>query len=182
MCETCEQALPALSRRRVMLGAGALFAASALPFARAHADQPASLTPPPNAIHPDEALKRLMQGNVRYAANMPKVKNFSAGRAARTKAQYPIAAILSCADSRVAPELAFDQGPGDVFVVRVAGNFVNDDGLASFEYAVRFLGVPLPRRSRWSRTMPSFQGISPSSSTPSSRPCLRRKRGTRTIS
>jgi carbonic anhydrase len=143
MCETCEQALPALSRRRVMLGAGALFAASALPFARAHADQPASLTPPPNAIHPDEALKRLMQGNVRYAANMPKVKNFSAGRAARTKAQYPIAAILSCADSRVAPELAFDQGPGDVFVVRVAGNFVNDDGLASFEYAVRFLGVPL---------------------------------------
>jgi carbonic anhydrase len=46
-------------------------------------------------------------------------------------AQYPIAAILSCSDSRVAPELAFDQAPGDLFVVRVAGNFVNDDGLAS---------------------------------------------------
>jgi carbonic anhydrase len=52
-------------------------------------------------------------------------------------------AVLSCSDSRVTPELAFDQGPGDVFVIRVAGNFVNDDGLASFEYAVHFLGVPL---------------------------------------
>ena len=58
-------------------------------------------------------------------------------------AQHPIAAILSCADSRVAPELAFDQGPGDLFVVRLAGNFVDDDGLASLEYAVKFLGVPL---------------------------------------
>jgi carbonic anhydrase len=57
--------------------------------------------------------------------------------------QFPIAAILSCADSRVAPEFAFDQGPGDLFVVRLAGNFANDDGLASLEYAVKFLGVPL---------------------------------------
>ena len=55
----------------------------------------------------------------------------------------PIAAILSCADSRVSPELLFDQGPGDLFVVRLAGNFVNDDGLASLEYAVKILGVPL---------------------------------------
>ena len=67
----------------------------------------------------------------------------SAGRAARVSAQYPIAAILSCADSRVSPELLFDQGPGDLFVVRVAGNFVHDDGLASLEYAVKILGVPL---------------------------------------
>ncbi len=51
--------------------------------------------------------------------------------------------MLGCANSRVAPELAFDQGPGEVFVVRLAGNFVNDDGLASLEYGVRFLGVPL---------------------------------------
>jgi carbonic anhydrase len=54
-----------------------------------------------------------------------------------------IAAILSCADSRVSPELLFDQGPGDLFVVRLAGNFVDDDGLASLEYAVKFLGAPL---------------------------------------
>jgi carbonic anhydrase len=84
-----------------------------------------------------------MQGNGRYAANAPEEKDFSAGRAERVLAQYPIAAVLSCSDSRVAPELAFDQGPGDVFVVRVACNFLSEDGLASLEYAIKFLGVPL---------------------------------------
>ncbi len=69
--------------------------------------------------------------------------DFSSGRAARATAQYPIAAILSCADWRVAPELVFDQGPGDLFVVRVAGNSVNTDILASLEYGVEFLGIPL---------------------------------------
>ena len=98
---------------------------------------------PQNAISPDDALKRIMEGNARYAANTAANKDFSAGRAARVTGQHPVAAILSCADSRVAPELAFDQGPGDLFVVRVAGNFVNDDGLASIEYAVKFLGTPL---------------------------------------
>ena len=63
--------------------------------------------------------------------------------AARAKAQYPIAAILSCADSRVAPELIFDQEPGDLFVVRVAGNYLSSDSLASLEYAVGVLKVPL---------------------------------------
>jgi carbonic anhydrase len=126
-----------------MLGAGALFAASALPFVRARADQPVLKGPAPNAISPDAALERLMQGNGRYAANDPDEKDFSAGRAERVVAQYPIVAVLSCSDSRVAPELAFDQGPGDVFVVRVAGNFLNEDGLASMEYAIKILGVPL---------------------------------------
>jgi carbonic anhydrase len=126
-----------------MTGGAALLAASALPFAFARADQPVSSGPAPNAIPPAEALDRLMHGNIRYVAGDPAEKDFSAGRAARVTAQYPIAAILSCSDSRVAPELAFDQGPGDVFVVRVAGNFVNPDGLASLEYAVHFLGVPL---------------------------------------
>jgi len=99
--------------------------------------------PPPNAIAPADALKRLMDGNARYAANMPTERDFSSGRAARVQAQYPIAAVLSCADSRVAPEFAFDQGPGDLFVVRVAGNVVSPDLLASIEYGVQFLGVPL---------------------------------------
>jgi carbonic anhydrase len=126
-----------------MLGAGALFAAGALPFVRARADQPVLKGPAPNAISPDAALERLMQGNGRYAANMPDEKDFSAGRAERVSAQYPIVAVLSCSDSRVAPELAFDQGPGEVFVVRVAGNFLNEDGLASMEYAIKILGVPL---------------------------------------
>jgi carbonic anhydrase len=92
---------------------------------------------------PDAALRRLLDGNARYAANKLEAKDFSVGRAARAKAQYPIAAILSCADSRVAPELVFDQGPGDLFVVRVAGNYLSSDSLASLEYAVGVLNVPL---------------------------------------
>jgi carbonic anhydrase len=143
MCEYCEALRPALSRRRVMAGAASLLAASALPFRRVRAEQPQTATPPPNAIPPAEALDRLMQGNARYVANAPTEKDFSAGRAARVSSQFPVAAILSCSDSRVAPELAFDQGPGDLFVVRLAGNFLNDDGFASLEYAVKFLGAPL---------------------------------------
>lgn len=143
MCEHCLASRNGLSRRGVMAGAASLLAASAVPFASARADQPISLTPPPNAIAPEEALKRLMDGNALYAAGEAECKDFSAGRAERVASQYPIAAILSCSDSRVMPELAFDQGPGDIFVVRVAGNVVNPDGLASFEYAVNFLSAPL---------------------------------------
>jgi len=124
-----------------MAGGAALL--GALPFAFAHADQPTSLTPAPNAIPPAAALDRLMQGNARYAANAPAEKDFSAGRAARVTAQFPIAAILGCSDSRVSPELLFDQGPGNLFVVRLAGNFLDADGFASLEYAVQFLGVSL---------------------------------------
>jgi carbonic anhydrase len=127
-----------VSRRRFALGAVPLCVGALAQ--RAFAQAGAS---PPNAVSPDEALRRLMEGNQRYAANNSVIKDFAAGRAARATAQYPFAAVLGCADSRVAPELAFDQGPGEVFVVRLAGNFVNDDGLASLEYGVRFLGVPL---------------------------------------
>ncbi len=110
---------------------------------RANAKEDVADKPKPNAIGADAALRRLMEGNARYVANKPVHRDFSAGRTERIGAQYPIAAVLSCADSRVAPEFAFDQGPGDLFVVRLAGNFANDDGLASLEYAVKFLGVPL---------------------------------------
>jgi carbonic anhydrase len=143
MCEHCPTSPKALSRRGVMTGAAALFAASALPFAFARADQPLSAGPAPNTIPPAEALDRLMQGNARYVAGESICRDYSVGRAERVAVQYPIVAVLSCSDSRVAPELTFDQGPGEVFVVRVAGNFVNPDGLASFEYAVEILGTPL---------------------------------------
>ena len=96
-----------------------------------------------NAIPPAEALERLMQGNARYAANAPNERDFSATRAARAQAQFPIAAIVGCSDSRVVPDLVFDQSPGDLFVVRLAGNIVDDDAYASLEYAVKFLGAPL---------------------------------------
>lgn len=138
----CIHRHPPLSRRD-MLKAGAAAVISSLGGAAWAADPPKpGAPPPPNAIPPADALKRLMEGNARYVANAPNERDFSAGRAARAQAQYPFAAILSCADSRVAPELAFDQSPGELFVVRVAGNFVNRDLLASLEYGVQFLGVP----------------------------------------
>jgi carbonic anhydrase len=128
--------------RRGALQAAAGFAVAAS-VDRASATEGGAEQPKPNAIGADAALRRLMEGNARYVANKPAHRDFSAGRAARTRSQYPIAAVLSCADSRVAPEFGFDQGPGDLFVVRLAGNFANDDGLASLEFAVKFLGVPL---------------------------------------
>jgi carbonic anhydrase len=146
MCEVCgdvNHAVEVSRRDFLRMGALAALASSAAGTAFA-ADPPAPGAPPaPNAIAPADALKRLMEGNARYAANNPNERDFSSGRAARAQAQYPIAAILGCADSRVAPELVFDQAPGELFVVRVAGNIVNRDLLASLEYGFQFLGVPL---------------------------------------
>jgi carbonic anhydrase len=110
-------------------GVGALLAAAA--------------PPPDDTISGDEALHRLLQGNARYRKNHMNVRDFAVGRAARVATHRPIASILSCSDARVAPELLFDQGPGDLFVVRVAGNVLTDEGLASLEYAAQFLGSPL---------------------------------------
>jgi carbonic anhydrase len=139
MCEQCNK--PNFSRRS-LLGLGLAATAAAAAFSSLPAWSQAT-TAAPGAVSPDEALKRLQQGNARYAANTSMNKDFSAGRAARASAQYPFASILSCADSRLSPEVAFDQGLGDLFVVRVAGNFTNEDGLASLEYGSVVLGVPL---------------------------------------
>lgn len=136
-CSSCANPLH-FNRRRLLFGAAAMAAAGASGWLGA-----AQAAVPSNDIGPDAALKRLMAGNARYAANKPNMRDFSAGRAARAVKQKPIAAILGCSDSRVAPELAFDQGPGDLFIVRVAGNFVNEDGLASLEYGTLVLRAPL---------------------------------------
>jgi carbonic anhydrase len=134
MCNVCDE--KGLSRRKlIMAGAGLLAAA---PFGGTALAQPVSA-----ASDPDAALKLLVEGNGRYAANQPRERDFSAERANRVKGQAPFAAILGCADSRVAPELAFDQNPGDLFVVRVAGNFVTTDGLGSLEYGAAVLGTKL---------------------------------------
>ena len=139
MCDCLPSAaVPATSRRRLLSGAAA-FAALASGAEAFAADTPL----PDNRIGGDAALQRLVQGNLRYAQGRQTQRDFSVGRVARTSGQKPFAAILACADSRVAPELAFDQGPGDLFVVRLAGNFVNDDAIASMEYAAKFLDVPL---------------------------------------
>jgi carbonic anhydrase len=92
---------------------------------------------------PAEALKMLEDGNARYVANTAINRDFSVGRAERAKSQSPFASIVSCSDSRLAPEIVFDQGPGDLFIVRVAGNFVSEYGLASLEYGALVLGSPL---------------------------------------
>lgn len=92
----------------------------------------------------DEALKRLMEGNKRYVSGKTKGPNRSAARRTElARAQHPIAVIVSCSDSRVPPELLFDQGFGDIFVVRTAGNIVDAVALGSIEYAVDHLGTKL---------------------------------------
>ena len=138
MCGNCDS--KALSRRSLMAGAGTLLAVGALALRPGHA---AEETPALNAIPPSEALDRLKQGNARYRAGEFNERDYFAGRAERVSAQYPIVAVLACADSRVPPEIVFDKGPGEVFVVRDAGNVVSTYGLASIEYAVVVLNVPL---------------------------------------
>ena len=98
---------------------------------------------PENVLSPGEALARLKHGNQRYVDGDMKRHDFAAERGILAGGQNPYAGILSCADSRIAPEFAFDSARGDLFVVRVAGNFADEDGIASFEYAVKFLGTPL---------------------------------------
>jgi carbonic anhydrase len=96
------------------------------------------------SIPPEEAMNRLMSGNARYCAGLSAHPHANAVRRIEVAAgQRPFAVILACADSRVAPELIFDQGLGDLFVVRVAGNVVDDATLASIEYAVIHLGSTL---------------------------------------
>jgi len=92
----------------------------------------------------DLALEKLMDGNERYqTANQTYPHQTVALRQALRDGQNPFAVILGCADSRVPPELVFDQGLGDLFVIRVAGHVVDDTVLASVEFAVTVLGVPL---------------------------------------
>jgi carbonic anhydrase len=138
------------SRRDFLVGAGvaAGFAAGmglAMPheiFGAVRADEPSG-----KAIDPDAALKKLMDGNARFVKGQVK----AAGRKPEdfkllAKAQYPEAIIVSCSDSRVAPEILFDTGVGDIFVIRVAGNVVYGSGVmvkGSIEYGVAELNVPL---------------------------------------
>ncbi len=94
-------------------------------------------------MNPDEVLDILAAGNERYLNGNTHKHDFHAERAELALSQHPIAAVLSCADSRVVPQFAFDQGSGKLFVVRVAGNIATSYGIASLEYAVEFLKTPL---------------------------------------
>ena len=95
------------------------------------------------ALTPAEALSLLREGNARFTAGQSKTRNLPAKVAATASGQYPFAVILSCVDSRQSVELIFDQGIGDVFNARVAGNVLNDDILGSLEFACKASGSKL---------------------------------------
>lgn len=91
-----------------------------------------------------QGVERLKQGNLRFTSGASQRPHQGADqRELVAKGQKPFALILGCSDSRVPPEILFDQGLGDLFVVRVAGNVVDDPGLGSIEYAVEHLNVKL---------------------------------------
>ncbi|AEB08195.1 carbonic anhydrase [Desulfobacca acetoxidans] len=89
------------------------------------------------------ALENLIAGNQRFCQNMRAPREFSIRREKLTKGQKPMAAVLGCSDSRVSPELLFDMNLGEIFVVRTAGQVLDSVSLASIEYAVEHLEVPL---------------------------------------
>ncbi|MEO7912810.1 MAG: carbonic anhydrase [Roseiflexaceae bacterium] len=136
---------PTSSRRHFLQLAGLATigmtaSACAAPFARS---EPA-LAAEPAVTTPDQALQRLLEGNQRYATAKPAYPNLTVDR--RTllaQGQHPFALVFSCVDSRVPPELVFDRGLGDLFVVRTAGHTLDDAVLGSIEYGVAELGIPL---------------------------------------
>lgn len=91
----------------------------------------------------EKSLKRLLDGNRRYAANKPTLDESEQRRIEVAAGQKPFAAILSCVDSRVAPELVFDQGLGDLFVIRTAGQVLDRAVLGSLEFGVAELHIPI---------------------------------------
>jgi carbonic anhydrase len=110
----------------------ALWATTAVLFAQESVPTPAA------------ALERLKEGNARFAADRPAAKDQGTKRRAElARGQRPFAVIITCSDSRVPPETIFDQGLGDLFVIRLAGNVVDTAAVGSVEYAVGHLHVPL---------------------------------------
>ena len=100
----------------------------------------------PSTVNPDEALKLLLAGNQRFVTgNLNSVarEELTQRRAELVQGQKPFAIVLCCSDSRVGPELVFDQELGNIFVVRTAGEVLDAAGIGSIEYAVAHLGSPL---------------------------------------
>jgi carbonic anhydrase len=129
-----------VSRRTLIRSAGAGAAALALGVA------PVAATPRPRLVAdtPDEALNRLMAGNPRFLNGEAEAPRRSIDRVRElSSGQAPYAALLGCADSRVPIEILFDEGFGDLFSVRVAGNVATREEIASLEYAVGVLGSKL---------------------------------------
>jgi carbonic anhydrase len=96
------------------------------------------------SLSPDEALQKLLDGNQRFTQHHPSYPDQTEVRVREVaQAQHPFATVLSCADSRVPVEIIFDQGIGDIFDVRIAGNIATPEAVGSIEYAVALLDTPL---------------------------------------
>ncbi|MBA4147714.1 MAG: carbonic anhydrase [Verrucomicrobia bacterium] len=95
------------------------------------------------AMTPEQALRELQEGNARFVAGTPSIRDVRTMMRATVKDQYPMAIVLSCIDSRQPVELIFDKTIGDIFSARVAGNVLNEDILGSMEFACRVAGARL---------------------------------------
>lgn len=96
-----------------------------------------------NAITADDSWNTLMEGNARFVSGEVASKDFPERRTELVSGQSPFVTVVTCFDSRVPPELIFDQGLGDIFVIRVAGNVMDPVVLGSVEYGVEHLHTPL---------------------------------------
>ena len=96
-----------------------------------------------DSLTPADALQILKEGNARFGANLKANRNLLQQVNETLDGQFPFAAVLSCIDSRTSAELIFDQGLGDIFSIRIAGNFLNDDILGSLEFSCGVAGAKL---------------------------------------
>lgn len=131
-----------ISRRDALKGTGIAGIASLLTFGFG-AGAFAEGRPDEKVINGEKALTLLKKGNRRWVRNKPIRKSYAPAGKTLEDGQWPIAAILGCADSRVQPDELFDIAPANLFVVRNAGNVVDDNVLGSLEYAIEHLGVEL---------------------------------------
>jgi carbonic anhydrase len=133
-----------ISRRNLLLGAGAAAAALALPTVLGNVASAAIENPRPDGLRvtPEQALKYLTQGNARYAGGHKTTRDYAPANP-WTSGQWPFAAVLGCSDSRVQPDEVFGTVPANLFVVRNAGNVIDDDVLGSLEYAIEHLSSSL---------------------------------------
>jgi carbonic anhydrase len=129
--------------RRNFLRHGLTLAGAAFAWRSLQRSAQAETAKNPQPITAGQGLSELKAGNHRYVTGTHLHHDYGPERPQLALSQRPFAIIFSCADSRVSPELAFDQSRGRLFVIRVAGNFVDDNGLASAEYGAAVLGAPL---------------------------------------
>jgi carbonic anhydrase len=126
-----------MTRRTLGLAVALSVGLSAMAAAQAHTKETQA------TMTPAKSLDALKEGNARFLAGKQKPRNLKAEVAATAAGQYPFAAVVSCMDSRAPVEIILDQGIGDLFSLRVAGNVIEGDFLGSLEYAAKVVGVKL---------------------------------------